>query len=530
MDVKEKLNQENQRDISAQKEFSHTRRYLFLYAAVSIFIALFFGVLLYFKITCYETVIFMMGLTAVLGVIGFGLLAVQENHFQVLTIWKKRALTAVMIAVLLSMQISYVGAIRADIAHDFNQLYQAAERLASDLPLGSGYAEYFARFPNNRFLLLVFTMLFRLCDQLHMDYDITLIVLNVLIVDLTILLCYMCTRKWTDRKTARTGLLFTVPVLGFHRSLAVPYSDTLSMIFPVLLLFLYACMKKKRRFIYPVLMGICTVIGYYIKPQAAILISAMLSFRPSVKRFQSLLKYGGCLLLAAILTVTAVASYTQWQTGDDISDALKEEQEITPAHYLMMGLNPRSGGFFSSEDYDATLSHGDRDARVRFNLSEVKRRLADMNVIGYIKFIAHKNIRVFESAHMDVWMRAPFVQTDPFSVAIQGMVYHENDGYDFYCYLLQAWWILVFLFIVLPIVCSFKKGRGDFVFLLRLELFGFVLFMTLFEAGNRYLINQIPIFSMLAAWGVHNNGVLPMLHKAGEWIKKRRRAVKEAAG
>ena len=59
----------------------------------------------------------------------------------------------------------------------------------------------------------------------------------------------------------------------------IPYTDTISMIFPILILYLYIKIKeetnKNKQRMLIVLEGILTILGYYIKPTAVIVTIAI---------------------------------------------------------------------------------------------------------------------------------------------------------------------------------------------------------------------------------------------------------------
>lgn len=456
---------------------------------------------------------FLLLVTAMAGGLLFCVFQTGCTLWNSLDKWEKRLLLGIFLCLCAGIQAVIAMSLYGTIDYDFNYLYQAAAELAKGKGLQS-FRDYFAQFPNNTFLMLCFELLFRVCRALGTeDYLSVLTVLNILVIDLTILLAVLCAKKMFGRKTAALSLLLLIPVLGFHRGVVLPYSDSFCMLFPVAFLYLYVTLPDRgfRRWRSVALMAACLVIGVKIKPQAAILPLAVILYECFAVRInkETWLRYAktaGCFLLTAVVLFGAVKGYTGWRLRADISKELEEERAIPMTHYLMMGMNKESGGFINAEDYNATIAHPGSAAKIRFNLEEIGRRLGDFGITGYGRFLWKKHTGIFGGAKMDMWIREPFAADGPLSEAMRRLMHYNEGALLIYETGVQGGWLLLFGFMLLPVLLNRKKNSDRHVIVLRLTLCGLWLFLLLFEAGPRYLFHQLPVFCILAAWGMGNVG------------------------
>lgn len=440
--------------------------------------------------------------------------------------WVKYGAMAFGAVFLLGAQVRFAISIYGHVNYDFGIVYAAAADLSTTGGLG-GWESYFANFPNNVLLVLVFTAVMKLCAFFGITNIMAVLTAgSMAAVDLTVLLICLCARKlWGDR-AAWVTLFFAIPFCVLHYGIVSPYSDTFSMPFIAALLTFYIYMPRRER---PALaccaiMGLLAPVGYKVKPQAIIIVIAIalveaFFLRPDKGRLLHLGKRALAFSLAAVVSFWGFGALSTAATGHLITPQMREELEVPFTHYLMMGTNPESGGKWHGEDYDNTIALPSQREKVAFNLRVTGRRLAAMGLIGYGKFLVNKGRTIFASAYMNMWVGPPFSCGDPLSTAIQDTFCQGGSGFTVYLQFLQAVWIVLLLLLVLPLVFCPQTYRDKAGTVLRLELMGFTLFQLLFEAGARYRFHQLPIFILLGAWGVM---VLPQgLRQAWGRLKSR---------
>jgi|GEM_PF-3454908 len=442
-----------------------------------------------------------------------------------LWLWKKtsflqkKLLIAAVSFIFLFLQFIVARALYGTVAHDFHYLFKAGNAVANGSSFGD-CADYFAQFPNNSFLMLCFAFLFRVCNFFGVtNYMPALIGVNVLVVDITIVFSVLCAKKMFGNKTAGLYAILLMGFLGLHRGIVLPYSDTFCMPFPILCLFLYLHLPEKgiKRFLMIGGMALSFVIGYKIKPQTVILIvalglAAVCYRKPSRKRLKKVALTGFCFFLTSCITLTCLDLLIDRSTAPHISQKLKAEREIPFTHFLMMGLNDETQGFFSGSDYTATLSYPTKSGKIQFNLQEIRRRLQAFGISGYGSFLFQKSKAIYADGNMDMWIREPFSQNDALCTGIRSFLYQSGENYAFYKQFLQAMWIILFGFMILPILFHPAKNTDFLLVVLRLAVLSLAAFLLLFEGGPRYLFHQMPFFCMLAAWGM-------LHHNIGNWWK-----------
>lgn len=418
---------------------------------------------------------------------------------------------------LMAAQLRLAKAIYGKIDYDFNSVYFAGQSMAQTGSLG-GNPEYFAQFPNNLLLVFVFAFLFKAAWFLGISNLMAVLTgCSLLLVDLSIVLACLCAKKVMGSKAALMTFVLSLPLAVLHYGIVCPYSDTFGMVFPMLLLFLYLYLPKKTSSACAItaLMGILAAVGYKIKPQTVIVVIAialteLFYHKIDKKRLLHMAQRTGCFLLALVLCTAGMNFCARKLTAGSITDEMRESMQTPPTHYLMMGLNPDTGGFWSGEDYAATGSLKTQKEKVAYNLKVSGERLQAMGIVGYGRFLLQKGRRIFHSAYMDMWVRSPYLNTDPLSVAMQdtfsqsSAAQADNFGGGFVVYLqfLQALWIIMLALWILPLFFCRDSYRDKFVAILRLTIMGLTAFQLLFEGGARYRFHQTPVFILLAVYGM----------------------------
>ena len=415
------------------------------------------------------------------------------------------------LAVLFAFQLRLAKALYGNIAYDFNYVYVAARGMAWERTLG-GCEEYFAKFPNNLFLVFLFAFLIRLAAFFGITNAMAVLTgCSVLAVDFSVLLICFCAKKLMGNKGAFMTFIISVPLLILHYGIVNPYSDTFGMVIPAFLLFLYLYLPKKESLacLITALMGVLSAVGYKIKPQTIIVVIAIGLTELFIKKIDKsrvllFARRFASFILALVITMSALNACMYGLTDHIITDELREKTEIPFTHYLMMGMNPDSGGFINSEDYAATAKLPTQKEKIEYNLQVVSERLSNFGLVGYLRFILEKGRQIFHSVYMDMWVRSPFLNQDKLSVALQQTFCQGGEGFAVYMQLLQALWVIIFAMWVLPLIFCKNGYKNKAVTVMRLTIVGLSMFQLLFEGGARYRFHQFPIFILLAVWGMRN--------------------------
>lgn len=492
------------------QSFSPTKLFSILHMILGAIFGLFFGLMLLFSLTASGERTLWMLLFLALAAPAIWFLGRDTGPLGPSPSRSARyALLAFGAVVLLAAQIRFAIAIYGRVDYDFGYVYYAAQGLFLDGDL-AGQEAYFAQFPNNLLLTLLFALVMKCAAFVGVtNFMAVLTACSMAAVDLSVALACLCAKRLWGLRAAWLTLALSVPLCVLHYGIACPYSDTFGMVFPVLFLFLRLYLPKGAWAGAAVTgaMGLLAAAGYKIKPQTILILPALALVelcyaRPDKPRLLAMGKALLCFGLGLAVGLVGVNALTRALTREVITEQMLEERETPFTHYLMMGCNPDTGGFFSTEDYEATLAQRTQPEKRAFNLRTTARRLGEMGPVGYLGFLVHKGRRIFQSAYMDMWIRPPFSRADPLSVFLQENLCQGGSGFLLYQQVLQALWVILLMLWVLPLALCPKSYRSWAGAVLRLEVMAFALFQLLFEGGPRYRFHQTPLFILLAVWGL----------------------------
>lgn len=384
---------------------------------------------------------------------------------------------------------------------------------------------YFATYPNNTFLLLFFEMIIRILNFLHIEniwlcFDL----INIILIDISIFITYLVAKEIFGVENSWIIFLFAIPLIALTPYIIVPYSDTLSMLFPILLFFLFLKRKKtpkKSKYILDAFMGVVFTLGILIKPSCviigiAIILIEFLYSKPPKDKIYTLIKrlYISilCFLIAIFITMISFELIKNSMLG--ISKEEYEKYEFPLTHFFMMGLRSKkihgkySYGLYDGKDVSMTASFIGKKEKTTYTLGEIKQRLSNMGILGYLKFLYNKTNWILADGTFYFGWEGNFytkkceVNTN-FAKKLQN--YFDTSQYEFTSYTInffQGIWLVHQLFLILPIVNLKNEYKDRNIMLIRMAILGLVLFIALWEGRSRYLINYLPFFSLLATHGL----------------------------
>lgn len=510
-----------------------SRRFLVSYFAVSVFFGLFFCAMTIANIVSFGA----RALAVLFFLLLFGVIlyCVYDRILNLkLSNGCYRLILFTAVFTLVAAQVIVARGIYTRYGWDVERIIDSATRLANQDQFLE--IKYFTNYPNNIFLLLVFTDFFRLVRLFSSNYLLWAICLNIVLVDLAVFLTYLCAKRLFHKKGKILAALLCISLIGMNPWFIVPYSDTFGMLFPVLIFYLYLKMEDDRipQWLLCILMGAASVIGFFIKPQTAIItiaifLVALLSHKLNKERLKILLKRFGCLFLSLLITFFSATAYMNYRTKDILPDNLKYQNEMPFTHFLMMGMNPETLGNFYLQDVLDTMGIPGKEEKMQFNLKVIQDRLSHYGFAGYVTFLGQKSAMLYHDGSFGYGQEGGFRRSKPFhdgplSVALQNTLFQDSGGYQLYHLMLDAFWLLVLLFLFLPAVFQPKRRPEPGVAVLRLTIIGLTLFLLLFEGRPRYLYHQLPIFILLAVYGMtqvnYKEKLNALIRKTGVTVRK----------
>ena len=177
------------------------------------------------------------------------------------------------------------------------------------------------------------------------------------------------------------------------------------------------------------------------------------------------------------------------------------------AHFFMMGLNTETMGAYNGDDNLYSNTFSSVKERNRGNMKLALERIREMGPIGLMKHGARKTLTNYYDGTF-AWggegyffsgMNEP--KANPFCEFLRGVYYGgEEPGkyYPLWTNFAQMVWLSV-LFLAIIAMFPPKNPEKD---MMLLSVVGLTLFELLFEARARYLFTYVPIYILLALYGL----------------------------
>lgn len=378
---------------------------------------------------------------------------------------------------------------------------------------------YLRLYPNNLLLTLLFSWVMRLFRWLSPGAGLErctymLIVMQCALNTLTGLMTSRIALKLTgSRRFSRLTAGVYAVFVGISPWLMIPYSDSMTLVFPVAVLLVYAADAWRGAGKW-LLIGLLTGVGTLIKPQAAIVTIALLIVEGmravSERRKAGFAVHAGCVLAVIAVLVGPVNDAIIARSGIGVD----RSASLGPTHFLMMGLNERTHGMYSGEDVSRSTEVEDPVARRQMQKEEIASRLRAMGPDGLARHLLAK-MRVNYGDGSFSWAgEGSFFQQmiddkdgllSPLLKTAVGC-YGDSASYRALLSWLQAIWLALLAGGSGMALCyAGARGDGkrrDLMLTAMLALGGLTLFVMLFEARARYLYAYAPLYLLTGLCGL----------------------------
>lgn len=434
--------------------------------------------------------------------------------FDGLNKWSQAIGTLLVLSCFFTVEFAIGYAVRVIPDWDAGTIFSNAAGLATG-SIQTIDADYYSMYPNNITLTLVLAAYLSLLNQLGVtDLYLGGILLNAVALTSAVLLVIVVARKAAGTGTAIFSLLPCAVYLGLSPWISVPYSDTLGMPFPVLLLYLFLLSQQTSK---PVVaygiwfaMGLVAAAGFYVKPTIVFVLVAaavvmVFTMRPKSRDWRRVVVVASSLLLAFGTFAAGSAAITASVAGSGTLsfDLNNNDREFPVTHFLKMGSTGLGG--FNGPDVIETKSIESVPDRFQNGIDVYVRRISDMGAWGYLDFLNNKGKAILGDGTFFNWgegmARRPveLLAHDPLSRAIQNYFYYEGPHFAFLRAFWQSFWFPTLLLVAAPLVFRGRSMILSEAVVMRVSLFALLLFLLFFEGRSRYLYMYAPFFILLAA-------------------------------
>lgn len=355
------------------------------------------------------------------------------------------------------------------------------------------WAEYFARFPNNIPILLLYTgigkLLVLFTGSAELIYEAA-IILNAVFITLGVFMCMRTAALLGGLKSAAIcfAVCFFFSPLYFVMPMA--YTDVISFMFTSVFMYFFVKFVRHKKLVFLALSGGICAVAMVFKPTAGIFVIAATIIILLSKR--SVLKRIGVFLLAFVLLLTGINLCVD--SSGLITAEQSEKYEYPITYWIMMSMEGNGG--FHAPSYDMILFTEGYKQKQEVAISEIYRRIEKKGLDGLLyHMLFTKTFEMWDSGTMGLFWRLVEPQSDN---PINTLITNQTT-----CRIImaisQGFYAAI---ILLAIICGIKHRRSKPYQVMLLTIFGVFVFFMFWEAEARYLIQFMPIFLVLASIGI----------------------------
>lgn len=383
-------------------------------------------------------------------------------------------------------------ALRFTPAFDMDAVYGGAVQWVKEGSF-SNYYEYFGYFPNNLGAMTVLHAVFSLASLFGIsDFFAVGIVFNSLLITATVLVVFLICKKLRGSVGGVLALVFFMLCVPFSFMGAAFYTDSLSLLFPVLFYYLYLHYKEqqtwKMRVVFAAAMAAALTLGMMIKFTVLIMLVAVLIDGLLCLHWKKVCLLAGCCIFLAV----AVFGIRNAVLYHGHLDREQSRELNTPyLHWVMMGM--QNSGYYNAEDYEYTRSFSPEE-RNGACLSKIKERVHDLGIGGMTQLFMNKILVCFGDG---TFALSDFLDDTPKKASwLHKYILYDGEKYSSYQHFATGMLLMVYFFMLAGAVKCLRKGMdgGDWEILApRLACLGILSFLMLWETSGRYFTNFVPL-------------------------------------
>lgn len=339
---------------------------------------------------------------------------------------------------------------------------------------------YYSVYPNNRFLLII---LYGLQKIIPISNQILFSLLSTICISVMSLFTYKTVNKVWDLNKGLLSLFICVLSPIFYLYVSYYYTDVLMLPFASILIYLIVKTKDEKNLksnvLYGSLIGIIAIIGYKIRAVAIFILVAYFVYLIFTKKTLIVLKKFAPIIIGAILTITCICTIeNKFFTNVNV------DKEFPMTHWIMMGVNEKSYGYYSQDDYNLSSSASNVSERTDLNIKEIKNRLSDLGPFGTVKLLVFKLVSVWGKGDYSYQKYLELV--NDFNPSYSYLLEDKNIVIN---YLLQFSKIVVMFMAIISLINIYKSGKKSII---AISLFGAVFFYLVWEVCPRYGLSFLP--------------------------------------
>ena len=377
---------------------------------------------------------------------------------------------------------------------------------------------YFKTYPNNVLLVHIYYLILKINEKIGIfkgTYQLmAIVVCNCFVSSLSCLMVYFIGEKKVSGKCAWIIYIWMLIVTGLSPWHVICYSDAMVLFFPISIAYIYMNEKINVYIKYSSIL-ILGYIGYSIKPQAVIVVIAIV-LTEIIRYMQGgtdkdIRKIAGTIVITMIVIFMFPNGLQKiYQKEGFVKD---KNREFGITHFVMMGMNEKSGGIWSGEDVAISAECKTSRERTQTNVKVLKKRLKKYGWNGYLKFLSKKMLTNYNDGTFAWGREGSFYYIVPdnskikLSHTLKNIYYNDGKYYKYFSTMGQFLWVLMLGTGWYVSIKEFigKRNINYGVSVMELSIIGITLFELLFEARARYIYLYVPIFALFVLMGMRKD-------------------------
>lgn len=399
--------------------------------------------------------------------------------------------TIIIGAILIVLQLLYIYNFRYIVYSDLSEVHKSAIQLVENGQILEN--NYLNRYTNNIPITLFWGLIYKVFSIIGFcDYKLIGIIINMISVDLFIfILCLFIKKKYNIERMLLV-LLFIVVNPMFYVYLPTYYTNTMSLIFYISLIYIYYVFTKNDfKVIYLIYIGLIASVGIKIRVTVGIVLIAILIHLIKNNKFKEYIKWMGIIL---ITVVVGIGAYNVTERQYIKFDYSQTKYPIT--HWLMMG--SKGYGGYNSEDVAFTASFDKYEEKVKATTMEFGKRVLTNGIGGNLETITNKVNRVWCSGTYGFRQNVNSVEN--FNSLYPYIMGERSKLFNYYCQIMH----ITLLFLTLIYGYREVKNRNvEINSIFQLIILGGFVFYIFWEANSRYALMFLPFFILLGLKGLY---------------------------
>lgn len=455
----------------------------------------------------------------IFSILLFLLLFKTYHYLKNIDINIEHRLVQIILLILFVSQIYCTFQLRGQQTWDIQFVYKEAESLAQ-----TGYSDvgYLSFYDNNLGTTIFLALIYSIGKFFGItNYAIVGYIANIVMIDLSAYFLYKICKKLYGSAAAIVSLiLFTLmgPVYTFTTSV---YSDTLSIVFPPMLFYIYLCIKDstttaKRIFLF-IFMTILSCIGYVIKPTAVFVVIAIIIANILYLKFnrKKVLYVVTAICLAIFLNIVGINIINH---SNMFAYQFPGDNRLDKLYFFNMSMNEK-GGYNETDLY--LVRSVPVDVQNIFVKNLIGEKIDKLGLYGLIKFFVNKANWTWGDGTYFAFCEGSYIFENQTSFPRQFFA-PGGKYFDIYAVYAQSIHLLILFCFIVPLFVANKEEKEN-IDIVRYTIMGLLLFLLMWETRSRYILNNMPLFLILV---VETFNEIPKLKNIYNKLKLKKNQIK----